>query len=469
MGRSSGGGWQWRLRIATALIVALTTLVGVASAGAAGSGDWTTYLHDNARSGFNPSETAINAASAPSLAPRWIGRAGETISTQATVASGLIYWGSWDGLEHATDPGTGGDKWTAYLGQETKADCSPPHLGVASTATVTSIKINGRQRSVLFTGGGDGKYYALDATNGSVLWSRSFGSPQDGYFMWSSPAVYNGSVFVGVASIGDCPLVPGQLVKLNAANGTIQQVFNTVPAGCVGGGIWTSPTIDEATDTLYVSTGTIGGCNAPEPYAQAVLQLSTKTLALVASWKAPDAEQVPDGDFGATPTLFTATIGGTARQLVGMANKNGIYYAFDRRNIGTGPIWKSGLISTDPDTIASSAWDGKRLYVAGHHTTINGALCEGSMRAIDPATGAFHWERCLSGGGANGALTAVPGMVFMGIGSILYGLDAASGAVLFSYQDTSFHWFYAPASVANGVLYIGNSDGNFYAFTPGGK
>jgi polyvinyl alcohol dehydrogenase (cytochrome) len=427
------------------------------------------YQHDNARSGFQPSDPAINASSAGTLAPKWIFRAGDSISSQAIASNGLVYWGSWDGLEHATNPATGTDVWSTYLGDETNSNCSPPHLGVASTATVATIKINGTREPVLFVGGGNGSYYALNADTGRIIWSVPFGAPAQGYFSWSSPALYNGSIYVGIASIGDCPLVPGKLVKLNATNGNQQAVFNTTPPGCPGAGIWTSPTIDESTGDIYVSTGTDGGgsCGQSEPYAQAVLQL-TRNLSLIAAWRPPQSEQIIDGDFGGTPTLFSARINGTNQRLVGAANKNGIYYAFNRTKLGTGPIWESQPIATSDDTIASSAWDGTSLYVAGHNTVIDGTPCEASIRAIDPSTGAFRWSDCVSGGAAEGAVTAIPGVALEGIGSVLYAVSAPTGQVLWQFQDTSFHWFYSPAMVSNGALYVGNSDGNFYKFTPGG-
>ena len=457
-----------RHRVLVFLAASALAATAAAVGQAASDGDWPMYMHDNARSGFNPSETVITAASAATLEPRWIVRAPDTISSQAVVVNGRVYWGSWDGNEHATDPATGTEIWHTYLGDETKPDCSPPHLGVASTATIATVKINGKQTLVAFVGGGDGSFYALDAGTGAILWSRSFGSPSNGYFVWSSPALFKNSLYLGIASIGDCPLVPGQLVKVNASNGALQQVFNTVPAGCVGGGIWSSPTIDESTGMVYVTTGTNGACASAEPYAQAALQLQAKNLSLVAAWRPPASEQIDDGDFGTSPTLFTATTNGTTRQLVGFANKNGIYYALDRRDISTGPVWQTQAISTDPDTIASSAWDGSRLYVGGHGALIDGMNCDGNVRAVDPSTGAFLWSDCFTTGNVDGALTAVPGVVFAGVGAALVAIDSASGDVLLNYLDTSFHWFYAPPAVVNGVVYIGNSDGNFYAFTPGG-
>lgn len=455
-----------------AILAALVLASGLAAVAPAASSaaEPPMYLFNLAHTGFNSKEKTINAGNVGTLAPKWVIPGDETISSQAIATNGLLYWGSWDGLEHATDPATGVDVWTTNLGEETKEDCTPPHLGVASTATVTSVVINHVATKVLYVGGGDGSYYALDANTGKVIWSRSFGSPSNGYFMWSSPSFYRKSVFIGVSSIGDCPLIPGEIVKLNATTGAVEAKFDTTPPGCPGAGPWTSPTIDKATGTLYVNTGTDGGffCGQAEPYAQALLEL-TPQLELLGSWKPPPAQQVIDGDFGSTPTLFSAKIGGVRRLLVGASNKNGIFYALERGHVSQGPVWESERISTETDTIATSAWDGARLYVAGHFTEIQGKECEASIRAINTATGAFVWSDCLSGGAAEAAVTALRGVVLEPIGSILYGLASKTGQVLFQFQDTSFHWFFSPATVSEGALYIGNSDGKMFKFTLGGK
>ena len=54
------------------------------------------------------------------------------------------------------------------------------------------------------------------------------------------------------------------------------------------------------------------------------------------SWQVPSSQQTPDGDFGSTPTVFPAVINGTTHTLVGVANKNGIYYALDGANVSAG-------------------------------------------------------------------------------------------------------------------------------------
>jgi polyvinyl alcohol dehydrogenase (cytochrome) len=180
---------------------------------------------------------------------------------------------------------------------------------------------------------------------------------------------------------------------------------------------------------------------------------------------------VPDSDFGSTPTLFTATIGGVRHRMIGLANKNGIYYAFERDRLGAGPVWETPRLTEAIDTIAPSAWDGTHLYQATSSPARNGSCAgnAGILHALDPATGRVIWEDCLFGGPAFAAVTAAPGVVFAAIGSHLYVLNPLTGHEYFNYQERDYNWFYAPPIVAHGVLYAANSDGRILAFTPRGS
>jgi outer membrane protein assembly factor BamB len=178
-----------------------------------------------------------------------------------------------------------------------------------------------------------------------------------------------------------------------------------------------------------------------------------------------------DSDFGSTPTLFTATINGTTRSMLGVSNKNGLYYAFDRTNLSAGPLWSVQIAASgeSPDggqgTISPSAWDGTSLYVAGTKTTINGSTCTGSVSALDPATGNFEWQDCLNTGAVLGAVMASPTLVTVATNKTMYVLAASSGAVLFQYTDpSSSTFFWGPPTVANGMVFAGNADGTLYAF-----
>jgi polyvinyl alcohol dehydrogenase (cytochrome) len=400
----------------------------------------------------------------------WTDAAGGAVSAEPIQVNGVVYYGSWDGYEHAADAATGTQLWSAYLGQTTDTNCSPPTVGVASTPTVGTITLNGTATQAVFVGGGNGNFYALDASSGAVIWKTKLGTPPD-YFLWSSPVFYNGSIYEGIASFGDCPLIRGGLVQMDAATGTVQNTLYTVPSGCKGASVWGSPTVDTATGDIYFGTGNAGTCSSPEPLAVAVVQTDS-SLNLLSSWQIP-ATQLPnrDSDFGSTPTLFSASISGTVHQMVGVQNKNGVYYAFDRSAISSGPLWQKRMASGGAcpqcgrADISPSAYDGSHLFVGSERTNFRGAACAGSIRELRPSTGTAVWTDCLQSGPVLGAVTAVHGVAFVGAGNTAYAVATSTGTILWSYRDTnSGSDFWGAPAISNGQVYFGNQDGNLYTF-----
>lgn len=136
---------------------------------AASAGDWPMYQDDLGRSGFNAAENTITPGNASKLKLHWTNTAGGSISSQVAAVNGTLYWGSWDGIEHATNL-SGKDIWTANLGQTTDSACNPPTVGIASTAAVATVTIGGTPKSVVFVGGGNSVFYALDASSGAILY-----------------------------------------------------------------------------------------------------------------------------------------------------------------------------------------------------------------------------------------------------------------------------------------------------------
>ncbi len=352
--------WKsYRVHIATivaTLVMLLATFLATRPAAHAQAGDWTTYMMNNARTGFNSAETIINTSSAPNLKRYWtlVATAGR-VTTQPLVANGMVYWGSWDGVEHATYL-NGKPAWSMNLGQT--ITCYNSRIGVASSGVVTTVLINGVTTTVLLVPGGDVNLYALDANTGAVLW-KTLMSTQPQSFLFSPPAVFNGSVYIGISSTTDCKTRPqGQLVQVNASTGTIQNTFDVMAGtNCTGGSVWTSPTIDEATGKIYFTTAEKATCAVKgtlTPLATALVELNTSDLSFVASWKIPKAERIPDSDFASTPTLYTTTINGTFYNMLGVENKAGFYYAFDRTNIAAGPLWQVRRAVNPGPSISSS-------------------------------------------------------------------------------------------------------------------
>jgi outer membrane protein assembly factor BamB len=474
-------GEKWQRWITAGIIIGLLLLTGTyiintftaraVSPNFANSGTWTTYMGGLGRSGYNMAETVINRTSAPTLKLHWSVKAGGSISAEPVVANNMIYWGSWDGYEHGTNL-DGTLVWQMYLGAVKElAGCHPPSAGIASTATIATVKIGGVNTSVLFVGGGNAIFYALNAMTGAIIWQTTLGV-LPAYYLWGSPLYYKGSVYIGSASFGDCPLTPGQLIKMNATTGAIENTFTAAPPGCVGGGIWSSPTVDTSTGEIYVTTGTYqNSCPVLEPYPVSIVELHSSDLSVAGSWQIPVADRAPDGDFGASPTLFQALVNGHTQYMVGAGNKNGKFYAFIRGALNNGPIWTDtfGISGNCPQCgqgiIGTSAWNNTKVLVAGGTTTINGTSCAGFLRALNPATGTVSWENCLPDGPVLGGVIAVPGLAIVGEGNAIQLIDSSTGQTLNSLVDSLGNSrYFSVGAISNGVLYMGNMDGYLYAY-----
>jgi outer membrane protein assembly factor BamB len=469
------------LRGASRLLAAvgvIAVLVGlpVTQARAQTSGDWPTYLNNAARTSYNGGERLITPSTARKLTLLWNDSVGSPISTQPIQVNGVVYFGSWDGYERAVDVASGAQLWAAFLGVTTDTSCEPPmSMGVASTAAVGTIRVKGAATRAVFVGGGDGIFYALNASTGRVIWQIKLGTPP-GYFLWSSPLLYHGSIYEGVASFGDCPLVRGGMVRMDESTGAVKSRFYTVPPGCAGADVWGSPTVDTTTGDIYFATGNAGPCRKPEKLGVALVWTDA-SLKLLGSWQVPSAK-LPndDSDFGATPTLFSASIRGVVHQMVGIQNKNGIYYAFDRSAISRGPLWQNRMADAGncaecgTGDISPSAYDGHLLFIGSEQTRIGGVTCAGSIRAVQPSTGRVAWADCLRSGPVLGAVTVVPGVAFVDAGNAVYAIGTNKGTILWSYRDTnggSGFWaagFWGAPTVSDGRVYVGNQDGNLYTF-----
>src|SRR6202043_2339039 len=234
--------------------------------------------------------TVLNAANAPTLGVKWSTTTGNSVVASAAVVNGGAYVGSWDGFEYALNASTGAVVWKTSIGITTDPNCSyPVTAGVTSGATV--------QNGVVYVGGGDSFWYALDANSGAILWKVFTGdnSVAGAHYNWSSPLIYNGFAYIGIASNCDNPLVQGQLLQVSLTTHAVTNTANFVSnGGQVGGGVWTSPTLDAATNTIFVSTGTIN--QYTQNLAQAIVALDATTLAVKSSWQLPFQVQTFDSD-----------------------------------------------------------------------------------------------------------------------------------------------------------------------------
>jgi hypothetical protein len=287
------------------------------------------------------------------------------------------------------------------------------------------------------------------------------------YYNWSSPAVVNGVVYDGVSSQCDNPFVPGGVEAFSQATGVRIADWEGMPAGTDGSGVWSSVASDGS--TVWATTGSAYKPPAEQGDSYSVVQLDATTLAQEGIWTIPGSSRGFDADFGASPTLFSANLGGTTTAMVGACNKNGIFYAFRAANVSAGPVWQTPIGKGQGGAGAracldAAVWDGSRLFIGGNATTIGGTAYNGSMRELDPATGAIIWETGLASNilgspsiNAAGVIAASTFDTKAGAPNATYLIDADTGAVLKTLPHSPA--FPQPVFVSSQLLVATQHDG----------
>src|SRR5580704_1523482 len=256
-----------REKFASYLLVtcAICFLAAVPLRSQAFSEDWPKYKRDLANDGLS-AETGINSTNISQLQTKWTFPTGAIVSASPAIATvngtSTLYLGSWTGTFYAINAVTGQSIWTFQVdavGACAKGGC---HIGSSAAVDVAN--------NLVFFGARNAYLYALNATTGQLVWKQMTGLSAKGYEIWSSPAFFNGMLFVGVSAHGDDPCHEGGEVNAyQELSGTQAWSFNsfdqcTCPSGvCVGGSVWSSVAIDDVNGIVYAGTGNPGSTCAP--------------------------------------------------------------------------------------------------------------------------------------------------------------------------------------------------------------
>jgi outer membrane protein assembly factor BamB len=467
-----------RGRVRRGLVLAMVLAAALGASAVAGlAADWPAYLFGAAHSSANLAETAITPSNAKSLVKGWnwipdpptmTGQPLGTLTSSPTVYAGRIYIGANTGVFYALDDQTGTVIWKHFLGFVPKKTLGA--RGFTSTATVAPDPVSGDPTVYVYSA--DGNLYAMKASDGSIVWQSVVATPsatKSDYYAWSSPAVVGGRIYVGISSQGDHPLVRGGAAAFDQETGARLGTFFTVPKGKIGGSVWSSPSSDGT--SVWITTGNgPNGTNQNLGDSNSIIRLDAATMARKEAWQVPPSQLIPDSDFGGSPTLFQATIGGTTTPLVGACNKNGTYYAWQQQDLAAGPVWQ--FQNGAPDNIgpglciAAAIWDGSRLFVAGNGTTIGGTAYNGSVRELDPATGTPIWET-----GLPGSILGSPSLNGSGvIAAAAFGgtsdawlINASTGAIIRKLSTHGSVEFAQPV-FADGMVLLATSNKGLFAY-----
>ena len=418
------------------------------------------FLHDLGRTGANLQEVAIAPLNASDLQPIWTYNTTGAVTGSMAEVNGTVYFGAWDGYLYAVNAYNGSREWrTALPGPSDYTSCGEP--GIAGTPAVWN--------GTVFVGGGNPFLYAVSAANGSVLWHVDLAnvtgsaSVWTAHKIWSSPALYHGSLYIGVASGCDAPLVRGALFQIGLADHKVDHVFWTLPAHQIGPGIWSSPSIDPASNTVWATTG--NEYLTDTTYARSVVELNASNVSQLLGY-AQRSPPFVDFDFGDGATLFHSWNGTPMAVAV---NKNGVAYAFNESDLnpnGSAPnAWTRTLTPTQSTSYVPPAFDGRYLYFGTVDTVLpGGAHVAGSVQCVYPDNGTTRWMVGVSSA-VYGGITYADGLVVVGLtnGGVDV-LNASTGDPLFT-APTGEAW--GEPLIVNGELLV--SSGNTAGSTGGGS
>lgn len=408
-------------------------------------GNFASYMNGPNRTDQGGGAGTFSRADIQNLTLLWHVNYTGRIATQPIEANGVVYFGSWDGYEYAVDATNGTLLWKTFLGVATgDAGCGNTSFGPTSTASY--------EGSYLLVNGGTPDLYALDTATGAILWNVSFGgTAAEGYYLWSSPLQINGKIYDTIASQCDQPLVPAGVAEISPSTHRILHYFNSSVPYSIGSSIWSTPSINVSSNTIYVTTGNAVG-SLVSTYDNSVIALNASTLAVKAAWQIPKSEFIGDGDFGSTPVLFTGANGVPS---VAAVDKNGYLYAWSQTTLNL--IW-SDQISSYQSTVTSVAFGGGRLYAVSPTTTIGGVTYNASIRAINPENGHYIWQVGLPNWYPGyGAPLWFNGMVAVADGPTEYLLNSTNGMILTTVTPNSASIF-APASYSRSTLYVASGE-----------
>ena len=308
--------------------------------------------------GWNQAESALSAATVPSLTPVWntqIGRSGFAPNSGSPIVVGKsLYVGGPDVSRRVAS--TGAVVWHTSGG-------SPSGKGdvLTTPAYDHGIVVAGMTQTNTHD-----KVVALNAATGAVIWTRQLSG-----YAGASPSTANGLVYIGVGE--------NKVMALSLTNGSVKWTWSTTNPDF---GLVFSPTTDGK--GVYFSTG--GG---------------TTVWALNAATGAQRWSRALDSGNGATFDGFTVSLLG-GRVYAG--NIAGFVYSIDAQ---TGSIlWRADVggsvaraVIATPQAILTIPADANDV--------------EDQVTALSPADGHMLWNYAVSGEVSPGVTTA-NGVVYLG-------------------------------------------------------
>jgi outer membrane protein assembly factor BamB len=409
--------------------------------------DWTQYRYDTSGSGVNP-EGRITTGTVWHVTQAWQNGHYPSFESTPAILDGTVYVTNNNSLV-AFDLQTGVKLW--------QFDDKPQN-----SATISSSVSLDPALGLAFYGTPDARVYAVNIATHQEAWDVQLGDPKKGAFIWSSPLLANGNVYIGLASKQDNPCVRGGVFALNEHTGHSIWTHYMVPAGVLGGSVWSSMIAVPAHHEVIATTG--NPCPEGNTVAQddAIVAMDWDSGNTLWQYIALPYDNC-DCDFGQGPVDFTYH----GQEYVVAGSKAGYVYAVIPPQSGQfaalawsaivappGYLGEGGIF--EPPTYANGI-----VYIAGGPSA-DGLCSGGSLTAFQADSGAVLWHTCTSGQVVSPAAIS-GGVLFVAQTGVIVGYDAVSGHTLWQAKYTGSVW--GGVAVSRGFIVFGAVNGILYGFT----
>jgi eukaryotic-like serine/threonine-protein kinase len=364
---------------------------------------------------FGSDDGHLYAVDAAEGVQRWMFATKGPVPSSPAIANGLVYFASYDGNFYSVDVATGRLKWKFATGGERRFEAKGIHGMQPRNQTFPDpfdvyLSSPVVAQGLVYFGSGDTNIYALDAANGELRWKFAAGD-----VVHASPAYSTGTIFVGSWD--------SYFYALDAASGKLKWRFHGGEDGQIHNqvGFQSSPAIVD--DVIYT------GCRDAHVYA---LDRATGDK----KWEFDNAGSWVNS----TPAVSDGKV-------IFATSDTHLFHIVDA---ATG----KSLIKQDV-----------KAYVFGSPAVANGVVylgvLNGTLEARSLATGELLWDyrTKASRDNLNWALTAD-----RSFNADLIFTSSWREAMIGSLAiQNSVGSFYSSPAVANGVVYVGSTDGYLYA------
>jgi glucose dehydrogenase len=218
--------------------------------------DWLAYGHDAQLTNDSP-QPAITPDVARGLRELWTASLDGAIIASPLYARDTLFAATEGGSVYALNPSDGSVLWRTPLGTVEAGDCGT--WGISSTGAIDE------QRGLLYVVNSDGELYALDLVTGTIApgFPLTLSTRPAFEYVWGGLRLVDSRLYVSVASYCDEPdaeghFADGRVVEVDV-NGTpaIGSVFDAVPGRFNMGGPWGfgGVSVDPNDGTLWTALG----------------------------------------------------------------------------------------------------------------------------------------------------------------------------------------------------------------------